>query len=78
MGFDSRSTVHRDDKLLQLRLPWSMVGLADPSSLTALVPVHGTAKGVKIHGIGLTVDIGGGAVPTGRVTGERWQQVRHR
>jgi hypothetical protein len=57
--YDSLATwqVHRGT--VRLRVPWSMLGLADPSSRTALG--EGTpARGVTIDGIGLTLSAGGG------------------
>jgi hypothetical protein len=59
-AYDSRSTWQVDDerRTLRLRLPWSMLGMADPSSRLALG--EGTpAERVTIDGIGLTFDADG-------------------
>jgi hypothetical protein len=56
--FDSLSTWRRDGKTVRLRVPWGMLGMADPSSRLALGEGN-PAKGVKIKGIGLTFDADG-------------------
>jgi hypothetical protein len=59
-AYDSTSTwlLDEDRRTIRLRLPWSMLGLADPSARTALG--EGTpAQLVPIDGIGLTFDADG-------------------
>jgi hypothetical protein len=59
-GYDSLATWNVDTarKTVHLRIPWSMLGLADPSSRTALGP--GTpARMAKIPGIALHYDADG-------------------
>lgn len=75
---DSRSTVRLDGSTLRLRLPWSMLGLADPSSHTAVVPVDGQPQGVPVDGIRLVVDVGEGPTAAGRITWEGWQRAEYR
>jgi hypothetical protein len=58
--YDSLATWRVDDahRTLQLRLPWPMLGLADPSSRTALGPGR-PAQLVPISGLGLTFEVDG-------------------
>ncbi|GAB3791746.1 hypothetical protein GCM10027601_37590 [Nocardioides ungokensis] len=58
--YDSLATWQVDDahRTLHLRLPWSMLGLADPSSRTAL-GAGNPAELVRVPGIGLTFDVDG-------------------
>lgn len=61
--YDSLATWHVDTAThtVSLRIPWSMLGMADPSSRTALGEGDPAAL-VKIPGIGLHVDAGGPGV----------------
>jgi hypothetical protein len=75
--FDSTATWHVDDehRTLRVRLPWSMLGLADPSQRLALGPGKPAAN-VRIPGItlDLTVD---GATERLRLTWPEWTRVDH-
>lgn len=78
----------RTPATLRLRLPWSMLAMADPSSLTALVPrdttggrkvakVEHEPTGVVISGIGVEVDAPDVGQATFRVTWEGWNRVQY-
>jgi hypothetical protein len=58
--YDSLASWRFDDahQTLHLRLPWPMLGLADPSSRTALGPGR-PARMVPIKGLGLTFEVDG-------------------
>lgn len=59
-GYDSLATWNVDEarKTIHLRIPWSMLGLADPSSRTALGP--GTpARMIRVPGMALHYDADG-------------------
>lgn len=78
--YDSRATwqvLDRDgaDDVVRLRVPWPMLGLADPSSRTALgegVP----AAAVPVDGLGLTFDADG-ATTSMTYTWPTWNHVEH-
>jgi hypothetical protein len=59
-AYDSLATWRVDDahRTLHLRLPWPMLGLADPSSRTALGAGE-PARMVPIDGLGLTFEVDG-------------------
>ncbi|MEA2156298.1 MAG: hypothetical protein QOE11_2438 [Solirubrobacteraceae bacterium] len=75
---DSRATWHVEGTVLSLRLPWSMLALADPSSHTAVRPVDGLPKAVGVQQIGLRVDAGPGGSAAGTVRWEGWQKAPFR
>ncbi|MET1059979.1 MAG: hypothetical protein ABWX84_10290 [Nocardioides sp.] len=58
--YDSTSTwrVDEEHRTVSLRIPWSMLGLADPSSRTALGEGK-PAEMVQIEGIGFDLDVDG-------------------
>jgi hypothetical protein len=77
--YDSRSTWSVDGRTVTLRLPWGMLGLADPSSKQALVPhADGTATTVAVERIGLTVDAGDRRIDTSGIAWEPWQEPHYR
>lgn len=59
---------------MRLRLPWSMLGLADPSGRTALGP-GGPATGVRVPGITFGFRVPGSTPATMRRTWPRWNHV---
>lgn len=58
--YDSMATWHVDDEhdTLRLRLPWSMLGMADPSARIALGEGR-PAERVRVDGIGLALSVDG-------------------
>jgi hypothetical protein len=56
--YDSLATWRLDKDTLRMRLPWPMVGLADPSSRTALGEGK-PAEAVEVDGLGLVVSVDG-------------------
>jgi hypothetical protein len=68
--FNSAATWSRDESRLRVRLPWSMVGMADPSSRTALGEGE-PATLVRVPGIRFTMATGKTTV-TFPFTWDRW------
>lgn len=70
-GFDSRTVWAAQETTIELRVPWSMVGLSDPSSRAALVVSNdGALSTVEVERMGITVAAG----QTGEVTnGYAWE-----
>ena len=75
--YDSLATWQVDDQhdTVHLRVPWPMLGLADPSSRTALGPGN-PARMVPIDGLGLTLRVDGS---TNRLdySWPRWNSLDH-
>ena len=83
-GYDSQALWHLHGSELDLRIPWAMAGMSDPSSHQALVPLgEFRASSTTIPGIGLTISSGGnpalqaGTVEAGAVRWQAWQAVRY-
>ena len=83
-GYDSQALWHLHGSELDLRIPWAMAGISDPSSHQALVPLgEFRASSTTIPGIGLTISSGGnpalqaGTVQAGTVRWQDWQAVRY-
>jgi hypothetical protein len=64
---------------LDIRIPWAMAGLSDPSSHQALIPLGVfKEKSVTIGGIGLTIaDDDGPGVQAGTIRWPDWETVRY-
>lgn len=60
---------------MRLRLPWGMLGLADPSSRTALGPGK-PARTEVVDGLALTLDADGSQL-TMDYTWPAWNHVEH-
>lgn len=75
-GYDSRNTWQLDGRTLTLRIPWGLLGMADPSSKQALLPEDGAATTVDVDRIGLTVDVGELRVETDGIAWEPWNEPR--
>ena len=78
-GYDSQALWHLRGSELDLRIPWAMAGLSDPSLHQALKPL-GTfrATSVTIPGIGVTIAADGGpAQQTGTIRWQNWQAVQY-
>ncbi len=79
-GYDSRNTVTVSGRTLTLRLPWALLGMADPSSLQALLPATGPgqeAATVTVPGIGIAVATAGKRTDLGLFTWSGWNRVYH-
>lgn len=75
--YNSLATWNTADNVINLRVPWSMLAIADPSSKTGLVPRDGQPTAVPVESIALTVNAGHGAVPVGVIDWEPWQQAQY-
>ncbi len=76
-GFDTRNLVMARGKVVELRLPWGLLGYADPSSHQV---VRGGPRGVlhaeRAGRLGITVQLGNGApVRTAGYAWEDWQRT---
>ena len=73
------ATWNYDDYTLDMRIPWSMLAVADPTSHTGLIPVNGSAEPVIIDTIGLSIDLsdGRGLVRYADIAWEDWQQPKY-
>jgi len=76
-AFDDRTTWQLDGKRITLRLPWSMLGLGDPSSKTAVVPRAGQPVAVQVDDIGVVVDAGTGGTADLRIRWDAWNRAKH-
>ena len=74
-GYRSDATWQRRGRTLRLRLPWSALGLSDPSSRTALVLEDGRATTVKVDRIGVDVVAAGKRIATKGFTWQPWQRT---
>lgn len=78
-GYDSRATWRLDGAVLTLRVPWGLLGMADPSARRALVPrPDRTVETVPVERIGLVVEHSGRRTPAGSVTWSPWDRVHAR
>lgn len=75
-AFDSRAQLWSTKTDVALRLPWALLGMADPSSQQALkVQADGTISAVHVDRMGLTYS-GGGATAQAAITWEPWPRVQ--
>jgi hypothetical protein len=78
-GYNSLTLWYLRGTQLDVRIPWAMAGMSDPSSHRALIPQgEGRSTSVTISGIPVTVATGTGAAqPGGTVRWPNWQTVRY-
>ena len=62
---------------VDLRIPWAMAGLSDPSSHQAMA-TGPTPRAVTVQRLGVSVGLGGRTWQTQGVTWQPWQAVRYR
>jgi hypothetical protein len=62
-------------RTLRVRLPWSAIGLADPSSKQALLPGDGQATTTPVDRIGLDVRVDDRTVPKEGIGWQPWQRT---
>jgi len=72
---DSRATWKLDGDTLQMRLPWSMLLLGDPSSKTAVVPVDGEPTAEEVSQIRTTLVSQGTITPLGIIDWDNWNYI---
>lgn len=74
--FDSRTTWAAAGDVIELRIPWAMVGFADPSSLAALkVSADGEVGTVETPRLGISVAVGTEGTDTDGYAWEPWDTV---
>jgi hypothetical protein len=71
---DSRNLWQTDDGHLSVRVPWALLGFADPSTHRVGIPLPGTLTTQVSPGIGVTVSAAGTDQPTGTVTWVNWNR----
>jgi hypothetical protein len=71
------NTDNSGDARLDLRIPWSMLLLGDPSSHTAAIPVQGQPVAKDVLGIGVTVFEATVTTKVGEVQWEDWQKPNY-
>lgn len=66
-----------NDNILELRIPWSMLGIGDPSSKTQVVPTSGgVPKGVSVDDIMVSLKLDDETVELGKIKWEPWQKAK--
>lgn len=74
--YNSMATWNYRKDVLDIRIPWSMLGIADPSSQTGVVPdATGKPVGIAVPEIPFTIDTGSGPQALGEVRWEPWQKA---
>ena len=74
--FDSRTTWAARDRVIELRLPWAMLGFSDPSSLQALtVTDEGQLATVAVEQLGIAITSGNEVTLTNGYRWEQWNSV---
>ena len=70
-AFDSRATWYRSGGVVEMRVPYAMIGISDPSSLQALrVEPDGTIVTEPIESVGISVVLD---ERLSAITGYRWE-----
>jgi hypothetical protein len=79
-GFDRRNLVMGGGHVLELRVPWALIGYADPSSHRSLRgKPDGTMAAVRTGRVGITVQVGGEApLETAGYDWEDWNRAAWR
>jgi hypothetical protein len=71
---DTLALWHRDDDTLDIRVPWAMLGFADPSMHQVGVPVKGTLATKVSPGVTVSLTASGTEQAIGQVTWENWNR----
>jgi len=75
--YESRTVWAADGRTIELRVPWAVVGLADPSSRAALVmSPDGLPSTVELSRLGISVAVGSAGRDTAGYSWEPWNAVR--
>ncbi|MDO8732646.1 MAG: hypothetical protein Q7L55_08780 [Actinomycetota bacterium] len=75
---NSMATWNLDGATLNLRLPWSMLLLGDPSTHTAVTPgSNGKPMNSTVGAIKLTIDEGSGPQQAGAIAWENWNKASY-
>ena len=78
-SFDSRTVWAAAGRVLELRVPWAMVGMSDPSSRAALVVTgEGELSTSEVERLGITVAVGAEGEETAGYAWEPWNAVSWR
>jgi hypothetical protein len=73
-GADSRALWHLDGNNLSVRVPWAMMGFADPSAHAVGVPKSGRLTTQRSPGVSVTLSASGTDQALGQVTWDDWNQ----
>ena len=75
-AFDARATFAVNGTTIEMRLPYTMIGLADPSSLQAYrIGDDGSVSTRPVERVGLDVVVNNLAIPTNGYAWDPWQSV---
>ena len=78
-AYNSLTVWAASNEVIELRVPWALVGLADPSSRQALVVSNdGTLSTTTTDRLGVTIAIGSGVIETSGYRWTDWTSVRWR
>jgi hypothetical protein len=75
-AYNSMATWWLDRTLLELRIPWSMLLMSDPSSATAYVPQDGVAKAIAVKGIKFNIEVDGKSMRMASIRWDAWNQAK--
>jgi hypothetical protein len=76
---DDRNLVHGRGRVLDVRLPWALLGFSDPSALAAWAPrADGTLGSERVRRVGIGVAAGRRLLRTRGYAWEPWHAVRWR
>ena len=79
VDFDSRTVWAAEGSVVEMRVPWAMVGLSDPSSRAGLVvSPEGDLSTAAVERLGITVAVGAGGEDTAGYAWESWNAVTWR
>ena len=73
--YNSRATWWLERDLLELRIPWSMLLMGDPSSRTAVVPNGTSAVGVPVTSIGVSMRLGAATLELPGISWDEWNRA---
>lgn len=77
-GYDSLATWSLDGRTLELRIPWSMLLVGDPSGKVAVTPdASGTPVNTPVETIGVTLTDGAGTAVTRDFGWRRWNTAEY-
>ena len=73
---DTRNLIDNDETHLEIRIPWMLLGYADPSSHLVLVPHGNQMTTVRTGTVGIMVHAGDATVSTSGYQWNDWETVR--
>lgn len=75
-SYNSIATWNLAGTQLELRLPWSMLLIGDPTTRTAVTAgLAGRARNAHVREIAVSLDLGAGSIPLGSINWETWNRA---